>query len=436
MEESVNLGYIIIARNFFSLFNNIPNAQIIRRTVREFNASSYDGILEEFRKCCRAMVFFGHAVKLRTFMISAYKAGLTSEEYVYVAMGQAFPYEPFGNYTWEYGDANDDIAKQAYQNLLVVEIFDATIRNPSNALRHNWEETAKIQYNCTIGWNDTPVQHVAASYSSVELLFQMVNQTLLRNLALTTAMEKRLLIAFDEFGQRRIAFVVKSLNPRTSHMETVMFGDYGSSDIQENGTIYWAGNANNRPPRNEPICGYLGNKGPCAAKDELRETIGIAVGVLVVVCGIMVTVAYRMFRQRLQSDSEEFSWILDYNHLVRPAALRSTESPTEHSYSAMYLPVQQAVWICPMPLLDNAVMETFNTPSRSTARLIHELRHISSDNVNVLLGLSLALSKTQLLFVAPFCDRGSLHDLFDLQNRLDMDLQNSLAVDLIRVSNG
>ncbi|XP_055345019.1 receptor-type guanylate cyclase gcy-13-like [Paramacrobiotus metropolitanus] len=448
VEESVNLGYVQIASNFFTLFNNISNAQVIRRYVRAINASSYDGILEEFRKSCRVLMFFGHATKLRSFMISAFKANMTSEEYVYVAVGQTFPYKPFGNYTWEYDDADDKIARQAFQNLLLVEIFDATIRSPSDTLRDTWIEMAKAEYNYTIKWNETAVQFLAAAYGSVEIFFQILNESLAKqtefdyshgkgfaSLFYNRTFNTRFLrIAIDEFGQRRIAFAVKSLNPETNHMDTVMYENYGSTEIQVNGTIYWAGKPNSLPPRNEPICGYFGNKGPCAPKDDAGKIIGSVVGVFVVVCGILITVAYRMIRQRLQFDSAELSWIIDYSQLARPAGLRSTESLTQTNYSATYLPVQQHVWIYSVPLDDNvnAAIGTFATPSRATARLIYELRHISSDNINVLLGLSLGFNRTRLLFVAPFCERGSLHDLFDLQNRLDMDLQNSLAIDLIR----
>ena len=60
----------------------------------------------------------------------------------------------FGNFTWQYGDADDELAREAFRSLLLIGSDDSIQAVPSKDIMVEWAETSLRMMNYTFVPND------------------------------------------------------------------------------------------------------------------------------------------------------------------------------------------------------------------------------------------------------------------------------------------
>ena len=60
-----------------------------------------------------------------------------------------------GNYSWNYGDADDVVAKQAFRSLLLVRLDEAVNHEVSQSMRQSWKEASLQRFQFQLHDSDT-----------------------------------------------------------------------------------------------------------------------------------------------------------------------------------------------------------------------------------------------------------------------------------------
>ncbi|XP_055327366.1 atrial natriuretic peptide receptor 1-like [Paramacrobiotus metropolitanus] len=446
--------------------SQIPGFQSTVISVRSSAGIDNRAILLEFNVTSRVLLFFSHSDNLRKFMLQAHAMNMTNGEYVYVAQQIFHDIIEFGNFSWHYGDQFDETAREAYRSLLFIEGDPVIYSTPSSKLVNEWKRQSFANFHFKYENNEEVNPVVTATYLSILIFAQVISDTLEAepdfNISDGALLASQFYdssfhfnftdVYFDLAGERSTKIMINDLNYTTGKYQVAMFQDEKFRRLHAVLPIDWGGKSNSSP-LNQPICGYRGNRGPCAliSTDEKRTyatIFGALLGVLLVIflCSIFAIRRYRYIQQ-----FRDAWWLIDRTYLQfhtagsRISAAENTNlqylgqnmKPTKGM--ARYRDME--VWADEIPLPDDAdkmfsdgekIRRGFGRInfSASVLDILRTLRDAPSDNINKFLGMCGYPDHRMLFFISNYCHKGSLHDLFH-QPYFEDQFRVSLILDLL-----
>ncbi|XP_055352046.1 atrial natriuretic peptide receptor 1-like [Paramacrobiotus metropolitanus] len=353
--------------------------------------------------------------------------------------------------SWRLNNSDDEILTEAYRVLFVV-----SIRNPLtkvqldsfNQYLTRIEEHTFIQGMLRNGsmqpnnLRDNTKPYNFVDYETVTALGKVIDEALEVGIPPSNGVSLARMFYGRHFRGNYSEFYVDDNALRVTHMEVKDFNRNTSAfkmamfgDVQPNGyvlvrtkdsAIDWGPNYSKAPP-DEPHCGFRGNKPPCDHVGFPVAAVAGAVGAgtLIVVAAVAVFAVITIRRKTVIGKW----WELDPTLFLREETrtrevLAPSTTSTCYEHCCTYAGSKVQVYIVPASI--HSVMR------KSDFLLLHQIRDLNNhNNINALTGFLIIGHK--LLFLSPYCDRGTLRDL--LQNSaLDMDLtmQTSLIWDLFR----
>ncbi|OWA50056.1 putative Atrial natriuretic peptide receptor 3 [Hypsibius exemplaris] len=294
VDSTANPVYLDLNPSLVSVIGKMKDSQLTSVKIDSNRGVDFAPILTHFRSASRVMIFLGHGQPLRQLMLKASELSMTNGEYAYIAM-EIFESPLFGRFTWQYGDEDDQRAKEAFRSVLLlgpdVSIYDA----PSVDLVDEWKRRSAVTFN--VSYRDLN-PYVMASYSSVIMFGNVLKETIsgdpMFDLRDGAEFAKRFLnrtfkldyteVFIDEAGERRTDLAVRSINATTGKFTVRMVQDKARSRLKIVDKFDWPSEGN-VPPRNEPLCGYQNYRAICRASgtSEVPAAVGATTSCIIII---------------------------------------------------------------------------------------------------------------------------------------------------------
>ncbi|XP_055350629.1 atrial natriuretic peptide receptor 1-like [Paramacrobiotus metropolitanus] len=259
---------------------------------------NYTELLTRFNAVSRVYFYFGPTLEFRKMMIKAWELNMTNGEHVYIILSTLRPTnKPASGYlTWENRDQFDSVAKLAYRSVLIMEPDDSMYGRTGTDTEHQFYDYmrnhSRMDYNYTYGPFETFSPHISATYNSMLMLAEVIEELrlsgsenvwqsgrqlakLFTNRTFATDLGE---IYMDPTGQRQIIINVNQLDWNTSRIRTVFAQRPGSAKVEIVRKIQWPGVW---PPPDEPKCGFRGDAHDCRPHDSM-VTIAVSITVTLV----------------------------------------------------------------------------------------------------------------------------------------------------------
>ncbi|OQV16341.1 hypothetical protein BV898_09486 [Hypsibius exemplaris] len=309
-------------RRVETVYTTYSSAQGLQRMInfREF--------LQQFSTRNRILLFLGTPAQLRLLLSVASLMNMTQGDYVFMA-SLPFPWQGFGNFSWQRNNDDDDIIREAYRSLLLVTMIDLTVNLPSAlpAMLASWiDRYRKVPFYRNLNLSIEPtLPQLTSTTAALEILGQILNEVRLTptfDYQDGTAMANKFVnrtfsttvgnMSFDRNGERGPLLVTSSyFDPSTGG-----FKIYLRSEINE-GDFLWSFVRNvewhngSRLPPNQPVCGYLGDAPACQTNNSSNGgLLSLIVIVVIIVSGGIL--AFNQIRARSPT-----WWQIEHN-LIRP----------------------------------------------------------------------------------------------------------------------
>ncbi|OQV18899.1 hypothetical protein BV898_06961 [Hypsibius exemplaris] len=308
----------------------------LRRTtiLREFcsikSTPSFDftQTLWAFGNVSRVMFYYGHAAQLRRLLITAATFNMIGEQYVYVATEMMPAPSLYGNLSWYKGDADDEVARRAFESVLILQSLDAASQtNKTQRYRGEllveFRKRSLLKYNTTYAPGNDLATVLLDGYITVLLVGQVLHEALENHDDLSDGrgLASRLLnrtfntadfgeIFVDKNGQRKSSQAVAYFDV-VRNVRQIFLVQYASSPGSlkpVNEQIPWPRGAWPSLPR--LICGYRGDTCPTS------RSPGVWIGSTTGVCVAIILCSCVLLRWMKQFPSGwESSWLLEQQEL-------------------------------------------------------------------------------------------------------------------------
>ncbi|XP_055344037.1 atrial natriuretic peptide receptor 3-like [Paramacrobiotus metropolitanus] len=257
--DEASLGFYLESSAAFvkTVENMAKNVTLTLRRVSSLKSPDLDAILQDFRKVSRVFIFFGHAPILRRILVKAALSNMTNGDFVYIAT-QVIPIRATGNFTWKYGDADDQIAKEAFRSLILVDQYYAawSLRPSVFELAAEIQKREVNQYNLTITPMDAIVRELVVSNQSSLLRDGATLAQYFFNKTFDTAAGS---IYIDSYGQRLMDAAVMRYDGENVVPRPIFYQDAQTLNMQHIANWTWNGLLNYFPP-DKPLCGFSGDQ--------------------------------------------------------------------------------------------------------------------------------------------------------------------------------
>ncbi|GAV06387.1 hypothetical protein RvY_16394-2 [Ramazzottius varieornatus] len=269
------------------------NWQVTLYRVTSKTSMDFTRELKSFQLISRVLLFISHAQPFRQLMIQAKLLGLCTGEYVYIGF-TVYKTKSLGDPAiWQYGDENDTLAREAYRSAMIVSPDVSVYALPCWTSIKNLSTGYVTALNLSFPALDPPIPQLSSVMESFLILGQVLEETLRENDSYRSfggrELAEKLLnrrfdlgfaeVALDEFGQRLIQEELFDMDPATGKFKPALQLQFTRpKTVLKLGEIDWGGpvNSSNAVPLNEPICGYHGNRGPCAGGLSLLSSTEVA----------------------------------------------------------------------------------------------------------------------------------------------------------------
>ncbi|OQV17065.1 hypothetical protein BV898_08782 [Hypsibius exemplaris] len=303
--------------------------------LRNINSSGfvdYHALLTDFRSISRILFYYGRPVQLRELLITASSLKMTNGDFVYIGLQSMKAPSLYGNFTWRYGEDDDEIVQAAYRSVLMIEPLSATIPDGKKSanqylldqLELAFPRESALRHNLIYTNAKDLLPILLGSYTTILMICQVLLETwqdgndLTNGSYLATRLLNRLFTTevgdvFINGDGIRVENLVVSYTAAQSELREPFLVQYGVSQTtlkQVGAMINWPGGG--WPPPSVPLCGFRNEKLFCFASSS--ATTGIIVGMaLVALSGVMVIlIAFR----KLQSRKSQHWWII--THTLEP----------------------------------------------------------------------------------------------------------------------
>ncbi|OWA52494.1 Atrial natriuretic peptide receptor 1 [Hypsibius exemplaris] len=423
----------------------------------------YERILREGNATSRVFVICSNATVVRNLLIIAQHLGMTGGEYVYIGV-ELFDSQSWGKFTWSMGDSGDREAKQAFESLLLIALHQ-TRNEYYDLFSANLKKLARTRLNYTFGAFEEIDPVVTSFYDSIILYATIINQItasspsseayngvriarMLKNLTFTSPVSGE--VRIDPVGDRQFDFSIKSMNPDTGRFEIFYTYTAIGERMDKTGPLYWPTGA---LPQDTPRCGFQNENPECHPQVGLSGgMIAVAVVIpviaLLVICGLLV---YFVIRS-LKNEGLDPNWWKIAQHELdvtgpkggsqgsRVASSKKSlgddttsvqTRQTDATSTMSNMAGRTATWKGNVVSVTD-VAERKIRPNPFLIREMNQVRVISHQNLQRLLGVSIGEDGLCVYLVGELCQKGSLMDLLEKDSlKLDWSFKNSLIKDIV-----
>ncbi|OQV23377.1 hypothetical protein BV898_02823 [Hypsibius exemplaris] len=300
------------------------------RTVASDDATTFRLELIAFRRVSRVLFFFGHATKLRRLLITAIQLNMTDGNFAYIVVDPIPNLGQNGRFTWYNNDINDQEAKEAFRSLIILQPAISNTSGTSNAsvrLRSQFNRRSSELFNVTYSPAEQPFQFITSTFDGVILLGTVTFEAWKSGADLSDARQmanqfrdRTVRSDFTDYYVNRNGVRVDNLaiafyNLQNEQREPFLVQFFNASGIlQKSGTVtgwpnlLW-------PPRNQPICGYLGDS--CQTTDS-SALLYIVLAATVVGLGLAFVIVFQKFRHHRLTVFMEQWFLLDASRMKSP----------------------------------------------------------------------------------------------------------------------
>ncbi|XP_055353827.1 atrial natriuretic peptide receptor 1-like [Paramacrobiotus metropolitanus] len=394
-------------------------------------------MLRRLNDRARVYVYYGDFGEFRRLLLAASNLSMTNGEHVYIPMAGFRKSREPGYYSWDKGDSDDEIVKQAYRSVLLME-FNEAVYGKTNGSRNFSQEMiqgSREMFNYTYKPFERVTPHPAATYETMLILAQVMEELRSTGNQEVWSSGRKLAKQFwnrtftteigdvwiDEVGERLPVMSLTQLEWNSTRVRTLYVLKVPEFTLVETGEeprwlIPW-------PPPNEPRCGFRGDAPICHPKGALETIIGASVGTATATL-FFIFIAAVFVRRAAHNASISDAWRIRYEQLQ---PLEDKEDRVR-----IYLKRNQMVWITPVCAATASVAETalpfphFNNPLLPLLKTILEV-----DHANVCRFAGLCFLEKSVLLVSEYCPRGSVLELM-ARTHLEFDLQASFLFDLLK----
>ncbi|XP_055341178.1 atrial natriuretic peptide receptor 1-like isoform X2 [Paramacrobiotus metropolitanus] len=480
------------------LYNSNPYATAISFfPIRHDTSSNVSRNLLSAYSRGRIHVLVGDAEMVRQYLVGAHDLGMTNGEHMYFApdFHRDTIIKPTKETGWKRGDGNDEKAKDAYRSLLVIGLRDRSADPSYLKFVDELKEWGRTNQYTRPDLLSAPDYYMISYHDAVLLpaagvgFYHEIQQSALPlavlpsysfgdapvvfNTSLLTSAMQQITWNYSKSGLRLSekllttktrevcdSFNLYGMSNASNGVLQLLRAYNASSDPNITDTtvelcpttpsviraIVWP-NANNTPPVNEPVCGYLDEK--CPPYDYLPTYIMIGIGafflpIILIGCAIATWKGFRYYRS---------AW----NWIVHPSDVRvswpNSAVPIDIEDNASIEPSLNARhqgWqsedVFPEPLMPEISTVLGRWKRKMTAvrhcykkyvvkhfRLLQEVewaRKIDHDNVLKFLGASIDINHVAVLY-EEIGNRGRLIDLIHMKPKMDWEVRFSFASDII-----
>ncbi|OQV11686.1 hypothetical protein BV898_14030 [Hypsibius exemplaris] len=273
-DDSANPFYSALCKSVFQSFQSRAGNQGTFRTINSTQDANYTSVLNDFRT------------------EQAFLENMTTGDYVYVAL-DTFHNILSGNFLWMNYDPNNSSKNlnEALKSLLVISLGKSvnTIKAEGQYLEAVWRIKAQQLFNYTPPEKERATPLTYASHAALEIFGQVLKESMNNTPEFDPSdgagFARRFLhrrfetsvsdVYIDEVGEPRVNLVLRQFRRNSAAMSISL--TTVAVQYSHNGTLidlldlHWQ---NGSPPRNEPLCGFLGQNSIC------YSTLGYAFVVL------------------------------------------------------------------------------------------------------------------------------------------------------------
>ncbi|XP_055334074.1 atrial natriuretic peptide receptor 1-like [Paramacrobiotus metropolitanus] len=322
LDKSYNTGMDVFGFALFKIFSS-DGFQPFMESYNSKEGVDRVAVLNRLNAQSRIILFFGESGEFRKILKTAAGLNMTMGEHVYVISTPFRLSTAPGYLSWDKGDSDDPIIRQAYRSVLIVESDLSIYGNTSTSdtfseemIRHSHRD-----YNHTYLSFQPVSPHPGSTYASMMMVAQVYRilekYTALRvsdsseTWASGAKLAKRLMnrtfhtdvsdLYIDSSGERVPRKCVNQLSWNTSELRTLFVQVVPELELRPTGEpIEWLGPW---PPPNEPRCGYRGDKPICRTGTLSVETIAGTVAAIVVICVASLIIIWRTMRTHALNES-------------------------------------------------------------------------------------------------------------------------------------
>ncbi|GAU96913.1 hypothetical protein RvY_08282 [Ramazzottius varieornatus] len=283
--------------------------------------TNFTAVMVELNRLTRVVIYYVFGGTIRKLMLAAHSINMTQGHHVHV-LAVIYRHPIFGNYSWENGDHQDAMAKQAYSTLLLLEA-DRSDQLPafgtdSYYLREGWRNVSLSIFNTSYS-RDVENFHLAAAYAMLMMTAQVTTEILHSN--------QQDLLSDGAAVARKFynrTFRLRTGNFKFNQLGAVSCLDYllqqfGKSgqllllqkiqpepfQMREVKSVEWPGDL--WPVPNRPVCGYDGQDPACwASSAHFIGTAAACVTSLVPIFSLGIVFFLRFKREQ----SDKLLWWL------------------------------------------------------------------------------------------------------------------------------
>ncbi|XP_027004959.1 atrial natriuretic peptide receptor 1 isoform X1 [Tachysurus fulvidraco] len=398
--------------------------------------------------CCTPDIF-------RQLMVNFRKANLPQEEFAFIyidVFGRTVASRPAR--PWARGDADDDIAREAYQSVKIL-----TYREPQNPEYKDFvtdlKANAKKLFNFTV--EDSLMNIIPGGfYDGLMLYAHALNESLaesqgqLSRESITKKMWNRTyygvtgLVQIDDKGDRETDFALWDMTDTNSGIFEIVAVYNGTRKLMETlpgMAFHWPGG--NVPP-DMPFCGFKNDKPVCTARTiSMHQMVSICVFFILVIIFTVTVFIYR--KLKLEKELAAQLWRIFWEDLhmsnlekvLHSAGSKLTLSLRGSNYGS--LPTADGnvqMFAKTAYFKGNIVAIKFINRKRIelTRKVLFELKHmrdVQNDHITRFIGA--CIDPPNICIVTEYCLRGSLQDILENESiTLDWMFKYSLINDIVK----
>ncbi|XP_077993897.1 atrial natriuretic peptide receptor 1-like [Glandiceps talaboti] len=445
-----NVIWKIMGNSVLNGFRGLDDYDVYGVDVDESTDPDYEDVLLQATEEARVVIIAASGGAVRELLIKAHEQGMINGDYAFFNV-YLVAYTYYGENTWYRGDEYDEVAKQAYEALNTVTLY---VPSTSEYLEFADEVTRRSIEVYNYDFIESDFNYYIGSFHDTVLLFSLaVNETLsaggdisdIRDgYTFTRRMWDRTFkgilgdIVMDANGDRISDFSLLDMN-EDKEFEVIAnyFGSRKSYDLVPGKSIRWPSGAVG-PPKDEPYCGFYGEKPECNKEFPLSGIIGLAFGgVILIAIAILAFVMYRRFK--LEQELANMTWKIKWDDVIiskdkgnstsRLSLMASQASLSIHTGQAGQIFATVATYkghVSAVKFIDKKKVEL-------TRDVLLELKHMKDlhhNNITNFVGA--CVDYPQICCLNEYCPKGSLQDI--LQNeaiQLDWMFRYSLMQDIV-----
>ncbi|XP_055348086.1 atrial natriuretic peptide receptor 1-like [Paramacrobiotus metropolitanus] len=449
------------------IIEQTPGRLVVRQNVSSRRGIDFERELMEFSWRSRIMLVFMHPVYLRQLLIQASRLNMTNGDYVYVAV-EIFQNRLFGNTSWQYYDGNDAVAREAFRSLLVFQpahssdglphVLDELLPLARN-LSIKFHRRSREVYNYNYPLSDQPFSSIAASYSAVAAVCQILDQLVFFNYpedGFDVTSGKALAIQFinqsfidetnipfyiDGKGERRMDLMVTFLNA-SGQREAFLYMTAENGTLIELRDPSWP---RSWPPPNVPECGYRNENviNPnCLPPVDKRWIYGTVFGTItgVLILGWIILRRIRRIKEKEEELKLFDPWWQINSELIRPLAVPGTSQSqqpktlnTKFKIPAVAVYDDRAVQLNSIAISNRYIYTSEITTHRHLLLLFKRLRKVQHTGICRFIGLTILENNFEqhITVIAEYASKASLYEVFDSYGELDLGVRSTFARDYL-----